>query len=220
MSVLTLILGLLYVFLKFDPDNLFGSLLLVGLVTIPYLFFTVYRYGGIIHNTSVKAFGEKINYLESLRAGLSSYPTLFITLLILCLIQLGLIFLFFLSGIGLLLVVVAMCILWLAPQAVVIDRVGVSEALTRSYEYLRREPFVFILAYILSSSVFILVVLGVATIFGIGIIASGFKVENLEPSTAILLVVVLCIIWTAINLYLDVGVPTQLYLEIRELENL
>ena len=215
--------------------TLLGMASMAGGSILVYLLFSVYQRGVVIHNIGSTMREEPKPYRESLNMGFSRYPSLFIATLLLTILStlLGSV-----ENIGLFLVLIVLCIFWVTSQGIVLDKLGFVEGFKRSYEYLRNYSSPYIIVYLIT------LILS-SIISAIGLIPIGFAVITLIPKIITISIgmtdpseilralarvlgspplyvatVITCIIWTFKTLYTDFGIPTKLYLEIREKHNI
>jgi hypothetical protein len=209
---------------------------LLGIVTILiaalslYFLFSIYQTGVVIHNIANRISGESKPYAQSLRKGLSRYPSIFVAAFLLSVLS---ILVGSIRYIGWLLNLIISCAFLLVYPTIIIDLKGFAEGFKRSIEYLRNYTTSYVIVY------FIMIVIG-GTIAIIGLIPIVVTFISLIPkllsvlpgghtneillemmkifSNPILYVasVLTCIIWTINILYTGYGIPTKLYLEIKK----
>lgn len=194
--------------------------------------FSVYQMGVLVHNIGNKMVGEPKPYSQSLLKGLSRYPSLFAAML---LIEVLATILAFIPYIGWLLALAVACIFWVTYQGIILDELGFADGLKRSYQYLCQQTFPYILVFIITLIIAIVIwIIGLIPI-GIAIIpkilAISTTLGQAEPAEALQILagvltgptihlasIITCAILTLGTLYVTYGIPTKLYLEIRGTE--
>ncbi len=210
--------------------SLLSMISIAGVAIVVYLLFGVYQKGVLIHNIGNKIIEKPKPYVDSLKIGFSKYPSIFLIALLIAIfsIMLGSI-----RYVGWILVLIFVCIFWVPNQGIVLDNLGFIDGLKRSYHYFRKAAFSFISAYIIATMIgFFLSIIGLIPI-GIVTITLILKMISVFPKTEpaqilrliadlmssytlYVAVAISCIVWTFDKLYTSFGIPTKLYLEIRE----
>lgn len=202
----------------------------VGASVLIYSLFGIYQEGVVIDNIGNKIMGAPKPYAQSLRSALSRYPSLFVAALLLTILS---ILVGIIPYVGWILRLIVVCIFFVVYQGIVLDRLGFADGFKRSYQYLRGYASPFIVVYILTTILAIIIAviglipIGIAAVPLIPRMVSAFipgepseilraLAELLASPTVYLSFVIACVIWTVNELYTTYGIPTKLYLEIRE----
>lgn len=212
---------------------------LLGMVSILvaslslYFLFSIYQAGVVIHDIGNRISGESKPYSQSLRMGFYRYPSIFVAAFLLSILS---ILVGRIRYVGWLLNLIISCAFLLVYPTIVIDLKGFAEGFKRSIEYLRNYTTSFIIVYLV-----MIIIGGAIAIIGLiptmiiiiasipkllGVLVEGQITEILIEVAKIffnpvlyLASILTCVIWAINILYTGYGIPTKLYLEIKNKES-